>query len=266
MKVGFLQFEPFFKEKEKNLQKIEKLLENVNAELLVLPELATTGYAFETKKELFPLAEPIPGPSTKRLAKIASSKNISLVFGIAELDESRSSCEGRDENNIYNSAVLISPRGSVYKYRKIHLFFREKLIFTPGNLPFEAIDIKGVKLGLLICFDWLFPEATRTLSLKGAQIICHPANLVLPYCQPVMQTRAIENRVFIITSNRTGIEKNYKFTGKSQVVNPKGEVILKARQEECVKIIEIEPKEALDKNLNEYNNIFKDRREDFYFK
>lgn len=262
MIIGFAQFAPKFKDIELNLTRIERLITDVEADGLVLPELATTGYAFETKEELFPFAEPIPGPSTDRLKKLAASKNMWLVVGIPE----------REGSDIYNSAVLISNSPVVYKYRKIHLFNQEKLIFTPGGLPFQVISLVGanprvhpVKIGLLICFDWIFPEAARTLALKGAQIICHTSNLILPYSQNAMQTRAIENRVFIITANRTGEERGLKFTGKSQVVNPEGEVILKANaQEECVKVIEIDPAQALNKNITERNDVLKDRRPEFY--
>ncbi len=267
MKVGFLQFAPEFKAPEVNLTRIEEFISSIAADGLVLPELSTTGYAFNSKEELLPFAEPIPGPTTERLTRFATAKGIWLVVGLAE----------RDGDDIYNSSILISKDGKLHKYRKIHLFDREKLIFSPGNLPFQVIDIVEaglnpaptrvctVKIGLLICFDWIFPEAVRTLALKGAQIICHSANLVLPYCQPAMQTRAIENRVFIITANRTGEERSLKFTGNSQVVNPKGEVLLKAdAEEECVKVIEIDPAQALDKNVTEYNNVITDRRPEFY--
>lgn len=267
VKVGFLQFAPEFKAPEVNLTRIEEFISSIAADGLVLPELSTTGYAFNSKEELLPFAEPIPGPTTERLTRFATAKGIWLVVGLAE----------RDGDDIYNSSILISKDGKLHKYRKIHLFDREKLIFSPGNLPFQVIDIVEaglnpaptrvctVKIGLLICFDWIFPEAVRTLALKGAQIICHSANLVLPYCQPAMQTRAIENRVFIITANRTGEERSLKFTGNSQVVNPKGEVLLKAdAEEECVKVIEIDPAQALDKNVTEYNNVITDRRPEFY--
>lgn len=262
MKVGFLQFAPEFKAPETNLSRIERLISPIEADGLVLPELSTIGYAFNSKEELLPFAEPIPGPTTEKLTRLATTKRIWLAVGIAE----------RDGDDIYNTSVLISKDGKLHKYRKIHLFDHEKLIFTPGNLPFQIIEVEtslvgaqSTKLGLLICFDWIFPEATRTLALKGAQIICHSANLVLPYCQTAMQTRAIENRVFIITANRTGEERDLKFTGNSQVVNPKGKVLLKANaEEECVKVIEIDPTQALDKNVTEYNNVITDRRPEFY--
>lgn len=255
MKVGVLQFAPKFKAKEENLTRIEKFITNVSVDGIVLPELATTGYAFESKAELIPFAEPIPGPTTDRLSKLAASSGMWIVFGMAELYN----------ENIYNSCVFISQGQKLYKYRKIHLFRDEKFIFTPGDSPFQVLSIDNVKFGLLVCFDWIFPEATRSLALQGAQIICHPANLILPYCQLGMRTRAVENGVFIITANRTGEEQGMKFTGKSQVVNPRGEVILKfTSKDQCVKVVEIQPDDALNKNITEHNHLFKDRRKEFY--
>ena len=255
MRVGILQFSPKFKSKNSNLGLIGSAMENIDADIVVLPELATTGYAFESKPELLPFAEPIPGPTTDRLGQLARTKKLCLVFGMAELDG----------DSIYNSCVLISKNQQIIKYRKVHLFKQEKLIFTPGNLGFIVADIEAVKIGLLICFDWLFPEATRTLALRGALLISHPSNLILAFCQPCMRTRAIENRVFILTANRTGIEREIKFTGKSQIVTPKGELILQfGYRERGIKIIEISPSDALDKNITDYNNIFSDRRPEFY--
>jgi predicted amidohydrolase len=121
----------------------------------------------------------------------------------------------------------------------------------------------------MICFDWIFPEVARSLALKGADIICHPSNLILPHCQDAMVTRCIENRVFAITSNRTGTEKRPKeeltFTGRSQIVDPKGRVLTQANaEEEKLCIIEIDPLLAKDKKVTPNNHIFEDRRTDFY--
>jgi len=91
-------------------------------------------------------------------------------------------------------------------YRKIHLFYKEKLYFAPGENPPKVFNVNGVNIGVMICFDWIFPETARTLSLQGAELIAHPANLVLPYCQNAMITRSIENRVFTATANRVGSE------------------------------------------------------------
>lgn len=165
--------------------------------------------------------------------------------------------------------MLVYPNGEIQVYRKTHLFYKEKKLFEPGNTGLNVFQYKGVNLGLMICFDWIFPESVRTLALKGADIICHSANLVLPFCQKAMITRSIENRIFTITANRFGLEKNagdeFSFTGMSQITDIKGNRLTQAgKNEECVKIVEIDPTEARDKKVTEWNDIFLDRREEFY--
>ena len=115
----------------------------------------------------------------------------------------------------------------------------------------------------------IFPEAARTLALKGADIILHSANLVFPFYQKAAVTRAIENRVFIVLANRNGVEDRFdtrnEFTGESEVVDPDGRIILKAEKgEEGIFSVNINPEEARDKNVTELNNIFEDRKPEFY--
>ncbi|HAP67080.1 MAG TPA: acyltransferase, partial [Nitrospinae bacterium] len=125
-------------------------------------------------------------------------------------------------------------------------------------------------IGMMICFDWLFPEVARILSLKGADIICHPSNLVLPHCPQAMITRCIENRVFVITANRVGVEerikgRRLKFIGQSEIVSPDGKILYRASaNKEEIGIVDIDPKMARNKNITPLNNIFKDRRKDLY--
>ena len=260
MKVGVIQFDCKLNQKRNNLTKVKQLLGDNQADLWVLPELFNTGYLFSTKEELIELAEPIPdGQTTKFLIELCKNNNTSIIAGIAENFNSQ----------IFNSAIFVTQKGVLNTYRKIHLFNREKLFFTPGNTKYEVIDFNGAKIGIMICFDWIFPEAARTLALKGADIIAHPANLVLPYCQKAMVTRCIENRIFAITTNRIGTENSENitltFTGHSQIVSPNGDVIAKASQDqEEVLIQEIQHLESRKKNITELNEIFKDRRTKFY--
>jgi len=260
MRVGFVQFNPVFGEKKLNIKRSVTLIGRMNADLLVLPELCNTGYLFISKDEVEDLAEEIPnGPTIRAWQNIAESKEVYLVAGMAEAADGK----------FYNSAVLISPEGEVKVYRKAHLFDDEKRWFQPGDTPFEVHDIGMAKIGMMICFDWIFPEVMRILSLKGAEIICHPANLVLPYCQDAMVTRCIENQVFAITCNRTGIDEvdnaMLRFTGKSQVVTPDGSVLTRAGEiGEAARVLEIDPAKALDKSITKRNNIFEDRRTDLF--
>lgn len=260
MKVGFVQFFPFFGNKKKNFEKITQLIQDVEADLLVLPELCTTGYIFKNKEELTNLAEPVPdGPTVEFFKDMVNEKKMNLVWGMAE----------KDNDKVFNSSVLLTSEGEVKVYRKIHLFDQEKFIFAQGNKELDVVKIKGTVIGMMICFDWIFPEVCRVLALKGAEIICHPSDLLLHYCQDAMVTRCIENRVFAITANRTGTEQRggekLTFTGKSQIVNPKGEIMVSAgRDEDVVKVVEIDPKVARDKTATPSNHLWKDRATDFY--
>ncbi len=265
MKIGYLQFQPEFGNCDNNISKIEKLVSDKDFDLLVLPELANSGYLFTDKKELKDLSEEIPdGKFCNSLRKLCAEKESFIVSGICE----------KDGNNFYNSSILVCPDAKVLTYRKIHLFDEEKLWFMPGNYAPEVYEITGqrfdtTKIGMMICFDWIFPETARTLALKGAQIICHPSNLVLSFCQKAMFTRAIENSVFTITANRIGKDikenKQLSFTGESVIISPKGEYLCRGSVDKVeVCIVEINPLEALDKNITLNNNLFKDRREEFY--
>jgi len=264
MNIGFLQFQPQFGSPKANMDKVEELTQAHDFDLMVLPELAHSGYVFSSMEEVRQFSETVPdGAYCMFLRELAQKKGAYLVSGLCE----------QDEGQFYNSSVLVCPDGKIDVYRKLHLFYEETLWFTPGNIPLTVHEISGawgvVKIGMMICFDWQFPEVTRTLALKGAQIICHPSNLVMPFCQDAMVTRALENHVFTITANRTGAdirpERRMSFTGKSEIVGPKGNVLYKAQgeTEECT-IVRINPKEALDKSVNHYNDAFKDRREEFY--
>jgi predicted amidohydrolase len=267
LKAGYLQFKPEFGEPDKNITKIENLIAGKQFDLIVMPELANSGYLFSSNEELAKYSEFIPdGRFCSVLRNISALKNCFIVSGICE----------KDGDKYYNSAVLVHPDGEIKSYRKIQLFNEEKLWFEPGNYPPEVYEIQStnftaVKVGIMICFDWIFPEIARTLAVKGAQIICHPANLVMAHCQDAMVTRAIENRVFTITANRIGKDikkdKELYFTGKSEIVNPKGEILHKGSEDkEEVVIIDIDPSRASDKNINPMNNLITDRREEFYFK
>ncbi len=130
-------------------------------------------------------------------------------------------------------------------------------------------DISLAKIGVIICFDWCFPDAARILAIKCADIICHPANLVLPYAPKVMLARSIENIVFTITANRVGVDERggekLKFIGLSQATSPKMEVLIQAGSEEGdVGVVDIDISQAKNKWITKYNHIMKDRRVDLY--
>ena len=261
MRVGFVQSNPLFGEVGHNLSGAESSIVQDAADLMVLPELFSTGYNFLDRNEALSLSEPIPeGPTTQALISICKKKQTSIIAGVAERDGDRS----------YNSAVVIGPNGYLGKYRKIHLFGTEKNCFDKGNMPLKVFEIGSIRVGVMVCFDWRFPETARSLALEGADLIAHPSNLVLPHCPQAIITRCLENRVFIVTANRIGTEKRFpnnslNFIGQSQIVDPDGNILYRAsKKEEETKIVDIDIEQSRNKSINSSNDLFKDRRPDLY--
>ena len=261
LQIAVVQFQPKRKSVQSIINEIQSLLDGLRADLVILPELANTGYLYENSEELRPFSEPKDGRGEFLSAMSDIAKDIGgvIVTGYAE----------KQGDYLYNSAAAVSPDGLTANYRKIHLYADEKSLYEPGNEGFKVFTWKDVKIGLMICFDWIFPESARSLALMGAQIIAHPANLVLPYCQEAMITRSIENKVFTITANRIGKEqlgeKELAFTGVSQITNPKGQVLFRGPKDKAtVHILVIDPDKALDKHISKRNDLFKDRRPEVY--
>jgi predicted amidohydrolase len=143
-----------------------------DCDLAVLPELFSTGYQFRDRAEALAMAEEIPGgPTCARLREAAAGRKLHLIAGLAE----------KAADQLFNSAVLFRPDGTWGLYRKVHLFWNEKDIFSPGDLGLPVFPVLGTQLGIMICFDWVFPEAARSLALAGATLLAHPSNLVLPH-------------------------------------------------------------------------------------
>lgn len=261
MKAAFCQFNPLFGEKHVNIEKIRKRVREASADLLVLPELFATGYQFTSEAETFGLSESVPdGFTTEAMIDLSRERNTYIVAGLAE----------RDGQCVFNSAILTGPDGFIGVYRKTHLFFEEKLWFQPGDSGFRVFDTPIGRIGIMICFDWVFPESMRTLTLLGAEIVAHPANLVLPWCPSAMPIRCLENRVFAVTANRIGSEhrrddQTFSFIGMSQITAPDGTILLRAPQnEEALMTAEIDLAKARDKKLNPFNDLINDRRPAFY--
>jgi predicted amidohydrolase len=260
MKVGFIQTKPVFGHVDRNVERAVRLIERCDADLIVLPELFNTGYLFVAQDEVRDLGETVPGgKTTKALREVAAERNVHVVAGLIE----------RSRRKYYNAAVLVAPDGRVETYRKIHLFNEEKRWFAPGDRPFQVYDLGICRVGIMICFDWLFPESMRILALQGADVVAHPANLVLPYCQDAMITRCLENRLFAVTANRVGTEKrggNFcLYTGRSQITGPHANLLCRASaadEEIGTALIDVEA--VRNKRLNTYNVLLEDRRVEFY--
>jgi len=246
VRVGFVQINSKLLDVEGNIDRAFHLVGRKKTDLLVIPELFNTGYNFRNMREVTKVAEQIPqGPTAEAVREFSRRNETVVVAGIAE----------RKGHKFYNSAVVVRKGRYLGTYRKVHLFYNEKKFFTPGH-EFKVFG----KIGVMICFDWIFPESARTLMLKGAEVIAHPSNLVLPHCPGSMKTRALENHVYVVTADRVGVERGLRFIGQSQIVSPRGQIVYQASpvSEECV-VREIDLSLARDKSVTPMNNLLKDR-------
>lgn len=222
MRIAGVQCDVGFATPAENLRRMLSFLEQTStagAELTVFPECSLTGYCFDSIAEARKLAQTIPGPATDEIQKICERKNTHAVFGMVE-------SAGED---LYNAAVLVGPAGVIGAYRKVHLpFLGLDRFATFGDRGFEVHPCVDAKLGMIICYDASFPEATRSLALQGADLIVLPTNWP-PGAECVsectIRTRASENSVYFIAVNRIGYEGGFPFIGRSQIVDPSGKVL-----------------------------------------
>jgi predicted amidohydrolase len=265
MKVAVAQIEPKLAEKERNLEACLARLDAAaaeGAELLVLPECALPGYMFESAEEALLFAEEIPGPSTETLERESRRLGMHVVCGLLE----------RDGDALRNSAVLVGPDGLVGTYRKTHLpFLGVDRFVVPGD-ELNVYDTPLGRIGVEICYDLRFPEVTRTLALKGADIVAHPTNFPMAaklQTELITVARAAENRIYLLTANRVGKERWGEFCGWSQIVDPFGKRLAEAGEtEEALLVADVELEKARDKDYvvpGEYElYLFGHRRPELY--
>lgn len=260
MKIGFVQLSPVLGDRAATLRELDRMREEFRlADLVVLPELCNSGYNFTSIEQARSTAEDARnGVFAQYLSLLSKRHNQYIVAGINERDE--------QDGRLYNTAVLVGPEGHIGKYRKLHLFMKEKDYFQPGNLGLPVFDLGVCKVGMLICFDWIFPETWRVLALRGADIICHPANLVLPgLAQRGVPVHAVMNRIFVVTANRVGQEGDLVFTGQSIIAAPQGDVVAEASgvdPQVCITDVDIDL--ARDKMITPCNHVLNDRRPSEY--
>jgi len=232
LKAAVAQLAPVLARKDKNLEKIEAAVASQESDLVLLGEMFLTGYM--ARDEIPRLAETRDGPSVKRVAKIAAEHGSHIVFGMPERD-----ARGK---HLYNASFLVTPRGDVHAYRKIHPAnfgpFEEELYFGRGS-DLTLVPTPIGKIGLMICYDAFFPELAKSYALAGAEvlaIISAAPSTSKPFFDKILPARAIENAVFVLYANLVGTELNVVFQGGSQAIGPRAEDLGRAKdfQEEVV--------------------------------
>ncbi|MDH4607075.1 carbon-nitrogen hydrolase family protein [Pseudomonas sp. BN102] len=202
-----------------------------DTDLVVFPETQLTG--FPTAENVAALAEPLDGPSVRAVQRAARERNVAVVVGVAE----------NDAGTFYNTTLLITPEGIALRYRKTHLWASDRGIFTPGDRYATALW-KGVRVGILICFDIEFPESARALGQLGTELILVTNGNMDPYGpthRTAIMARAQENQAFAVMVNRVGEgDGGLVFAGGSAVVDPFGQLLCEAGRDECRQIVELD--------------------------
>jgi predicted amidohydrolase len=215
------------------------------ARLIVFPECALTGYAYESKDEAWPHGEPIPGPSTATVAEDCRRLGVWAAFGMLERDEATGA--------LYNTCALVGPDGSTATYRKIHLpYLGVDRFTTPGDRPFAVHDLGGLRIGMNICYDGSFPESSRVLTLLGADLVVLPTNWppgARTTSRYLVPARALENHIYYLAVNRVGEERGFPFIGESRLVDCDGETVASAGETETIIHGEVDPEWARRKRL-----------------
>ncbi len=234
--VAIVQFHPRLAEPHANIERMCQIIDTIagvqRVNLIVFPELATTGY--ECGVKFTELAEPIPGPTIEALGERAERYQTHIAFGMA--------AKHKVESVVYDAAVLIGPEAQVLgQYVKVHLKPEERPIFR-GGMRLPVFETTFGRVGLMIGWDLAFPEAARTLALEGAELIALCANWeaqAMEEWRTLVSARAYENQIFVAAANRIGDEYTYAFGGESMIAGPRGETLGAVGRDENDK-----PKEA----------------------
>lgn len=254
--VAVVQMDTTLGEPDPNLAKMSEFVRKITSaqkvDVIVFPELATTGY--ECGMKFTQLTQRVPGPSANVLAQRANETGTHIAFGIASKE--------RVESILFNSAVLAGPEGDIMlNYRKIHLRGEEQMLFRPG-FKLEPVETPVGIIGLQVGWDMMFPEGTRSLCLDGAELILVSAawdNTRGEEWRTLLCARAAENACFICAANRIGEEPATTFNGESMIVGPRGQVIVDLDEKTEGYII---AKLNLDetRRVKEENQIFQTRQ------
>ncbi|MGB0582720.1 MAG: carbon-nitrogen hydrolase family protein [Limisphaerales bacterium] len=267
VKVAGVQMDVALADGPANLAKIKTSLAETSANgarLTIFPECALTGYCFESFDEAMACAETIPGPATDFMAAACAEFQCHVVFGMLE----------REGDCIFNACVMVGPEGLVASYRKVHLpSLGVDRFTTPGDRPFAVHEVAGLRIGMNICYDYSFPEASRVLMLAGADLIVLPTNWPegsRKGATYLINARAHESHLYYFAVDRVGTERGFEFIGLSKCCDPTGDVISEAlHANEAILYADINPSFARQKHLvkvpgkHEVHRL-RDRRPDMY--
>ncbi len=219
-RVAAIQYEPTLAEKEKNVSDLLRLVEEAaqhEARLIVLPEMATTGYCWESRAEIAPHVEPVPGPTTSRFQQLATQYDCYIAISLPEIDPAT--------DVYYNCMALVGPQGLIGTYRKIHSYISEPRWARDGDLGMPVWETPLGRLAGLICMDAAYFEAARIPALHNADVLLFPTNWLEEKCPSSWWVaRALENGVYFIAADRFGLERGVQFSGGSCVIDPDGTI------------------------------------------
>ncbi len=261
-----MQLAPVFGDLDGNRARAETAITAAGADgadLVVLPELCITGYAFTDETEARALAEPADGPTVTRWCELAAAHELVIIGGF---------CERDDDGALRNSAAIVDPAGVRAMYRKTHLWDREKLIFLEGAEPPPVIDTPAGRVGVAVCYDAFFPEVMRMLALAGADIIAVPMNSPAygpppgPFYMEVVQALAAAsiNRVFVAVADRAGHERGIDWVQASLIGDPDGRLLAGPVQGTATVQARCDLSAARTKGFGPRNDVFADRRPELY--
>jgi predicted amidohydrolase len=264
VRIACCQIDPNIGELAANSEMIEEQIRqavSAGADIVVLPELATSGYMFVDAEEARAVAVT---PAHPMFAEWSAAAEDSIVIaGICELG---------DDGRLYNSAVMVDAGGVVAEYRKTHLWDREKLIFTPGGVLPPVVKTRHGAIAVMVCYDVEFGELTRRVALDGAELIAAPVNWPL-FPRPegerpgeviTAMSTARTNKIAVACCDRAGVERGQPWTEGTAIIDPNGWVAASAGPGPAMAVADIDLAATHDKTLTEHVHLFDDRRVDLY--